>query len=229
MWLKGHMWSKKSVYWSRLVITVSQADLYVWNTWRFLYQSVFWLSLKIQLPASNWNESVIVCVCLYMCACALTQWMPLRRFQPTGCCDSSLLCLLRARTASFWFVVPHSLDAAVESAPPLSTSWVSMFESHHQAAASPACERAIVCASARHRLQHRFAFDTFFMQGDLSRRAPLVQPEGWISNTPLKPLLGNCTHTPHTHACSSFTHTHTYSLRHIHSQGEWVCIWLPVP
>lgn len=85
-----------------------------------------------------------------------------------------------------------------------------MFESHSRAAASPPCKRT--------------PFFFFFLLGfaedvvpntrhispaaDPSRRTPLVQPEGWISNALLKPPWGNCTHT-HTHANSSITHGYT--------------------
>lgn len=55
-------------------------------------------------------------------------------------------------------------------------------------------ERVIVRASTR-LPPTSFLFDTSFMPGELSRRAPSVQPEGRISNDLLKPLRGNGTHT----------------------------------
>lgn len=68
------------------------------------------------------------------------------------------------------------------------------------------CVRACVCAQVQDCLCLSFMFNPSFMQSDLSHRAPSVQPEGWISNALLKPLLGSL----HTHAGS---HSYKYTLK----------------
>lgn len=110
-----------------------------------------------------------------------------------------------------WFVVLHSLRefCSREFTLPRSTSvgvnvfWITPLGNSF----SGVCARPCALALVQDKPRASFTFESSFMQGDPSQRTPSVQPEGWISNALLKPLLGNCAYT---HA-RLHTHTRTYT------------------
>lgn len=147
-----------------------------------------------------WNVCVRVRVCLSHAFPALSSHKLLRFLSVVslaGVCNIFLICCstLAQRSRESMPLLSTSVGVNVWIAPTdnsFSGVWV--------------CVRACVCAQVQDCLCLSFMFNPSFMQSDLSHRAPSVQPEGWISNALLKPLLGSL----HTHAGS---HSYKYTLK----------------